>query len=41
MNDAQVSDLLRQASIKSDNHFMDFSDYSWQDCPGTGIGTGA
>ena len=24
MNDAQVSDLLRQASIKTDNHLMDF-----------------
>ena len=36
MNDALVSELLRQVSIKIENQFMDFSDYSWQDCPGTG-----
>ena len=30
MNDAPVTDLLRQASIKIDNHLMDFSDSSWQ-----------
>ena len=41
MNDAPVSDLLRQASIKTKNHLMDFSDSSWQDCPDTGISTGA
>ena len=41
MNDAPVSDLLRQASINTDNQLMDFSDSSWQDCPGTGIITGA
>ena len=28
MNDAPVSDLLRQASIQTENHFMDFSDSS-------------
>ena len=41
MNDAPVSDLLRQASIKNDNQFMDFSDSSWQYCPDTGSSTGA
>ena len=29
MNDAPVSDLLRQARIKTENHFMDFSYSSW------------
>ena len=28
MNDAPITDLLRQASIKTDNHLMDFSDSS-------------
>ena len=28
MNDAPVTDLLRQASIKSENHLMAFYDYS-------------
>ena len=32
MNDAPVSDLLRQAIIKTDNPLMAFSDSSWQDC---------
>ena len=41
MNDAPVSDLLRQDSIKTDNQFMAFSDSSWQDCPDTGRSTGA
>ena len=40
-NDAPVSDLLRQAGIKTDNHLMDFSDSSWQDCPDTGRSIGA
>ena len=31
MKYAPLSDLLRQASIKTENQFMDFSDYSWQD----------
>ena len=35
MNDAPVFDLLRQASIKTENHLMVFSDSSWQDCPDT------
>ena len=37
INDAPVSELLRQAGIKTDNHFMDSSDSIWQDCPDTGI----
>ena len=41
MNDAPVTDPLRQASIKTKNHLMDFSDSSWQDCPDTGRSTGA
>ena len=28
INDAPVSDLLRQASIKTENHLMDFPGYS-------------
>ena len=35
MNDTLVSDLLRQVSIKTENHLMDFSDSSWQDCTDT------
>ena len=41
MNDALVTDLLIQANIKTKNHLMDFSDFSWQDCPDTGRSTGA
>ena len=41
LNDAPVTDLLRQASIKTKNHLMAFYDYSWKDCPDTGIITGA
>ena len=40
MNDVPVSDLSRQASIKTENKFMAFSDSSWQDFPDTGISTG-
>ena len=40
MNDAHLSDLLRQASIKTENQLMVFSDSSQQDCPDTGISTG-
>ena len=40
LNDAPVTDLLRQSNIKTKNHLMDFSDSSWQDCPDTGRGTG-
>ena len=32
MNDTPVSDLLRQASIKTENQLVDFSDFSRQDC---------
>ena len=41
LNDAPVTDLLRQANIKTKNHLMDFSDYSWQNFPDTGRSTGA
>ena len=41
LNDAPVTDLLRQDNIKTKNQLMDFSDSSWQDCPDTGISTGA
>ena len=41
LNYAPVTDLLRQANIKTKNHLMDFSDSSWQDCPDTGRSTGA
>ena len=41
LNDAQVTDLLRQANIKTKNHLMDFSDSSWKDCPDTERSTGA
>ena len=40
MNDAPVSDLFRQASIKTENHLMDFSDSIWQDFPDTFRSTG-
>ena len=32
LNDAPVTDLLRQANIKTNNNLMAFSDSSWQDC---------
>ena len=41
MNDVPVSDLLRQASIKTENQLMDFSDSSWQYFPDTGRITGS
>ena len=41
MNDAPVTDLLRQAIIKTENHLMDFYDSSWQYCQDTGRSTGA
>ena len=41
MNDAPVTDLLREANIKIKNHLMAFSDSSWKDCPDTGRSTGA
>ena len=39
-NDAPLSDLLRQTSIKVYNYLMAFSDSSCKDCPDTGRGTG-
>ena len=41
INDARVSDLLRQDSIKTENKLIDFSDSSWQNFPDTGRITGA
>ena len=41
INDAPLSDLLRQASIKTKNHLMDFSDSSWQDFPDTARSIGS
>ena len=41
MNNAPVSGIWRQASIKTDNKLMYFSDSSWQDCPDTGGSKGA
>ena len=41
LNDAPVTDILRQANIKTKNHLMDFSDSSWQDFPDTGRSTGS
>ena len=41
LNDAPVTDLLRQANIKTKNHLMDFSDSSRQDFPDTGRSTGS
>ena len=39
MNYAPVSYLLRQASIKTENNLMNFSDSGCQDCSDTGRGT--
>ena len=41
MNDAPVTDILKQANIKTKNNLMDFSNSSWQDCPDIGISAGA
>ena len=41
LNDSPVTDLLRQANIKTKNLFMDFFGSSWQYCPDTGRSTGA
>ena len=35
MKDSPLYDLLRQASIKTENQLMYFSDSSLQDCPDT------
>ena len=39
MKDAPLSDLLKKASINTENQFMAFSDSSWLDCPDTGRST--
>ena len=39
LNDALVSDLLRQAIIKTENHLVDFSDSCWKDLLDTGRST--
>ena len=41
LNDSPVTDILRQANIKTKNHLMDFSNSSCRDCPDTEISTGA
>ena len=41
MNDAPLSDLLRQAIIKTEKKLMDVSDYSWQYFPDSGRIKGA
>ena len=41
IDDAHLSNLLKQASIKTENTLMDLSDSIWQYCPETGRSTGA
>ena len=41
MKYAPLSDLFRQANIKTENQLMDFSDSSWKYCIDAGRGTGA
>ena len=41
LNNAPVTDLLRQANINTEDHLMAFSDSSWKDCPYTGRSKGA
>ena len=41
MKYAPLSDLLRQAIIKTENQLMAFSDSSWKDCPDTDRSTGS
>ena len=41
IEDATISELLRQASINTDNQLVVFYDSCYQDCPYTGIITGA
>ena len=40
MKDVPLSDLLRQAIIKTENQLMNFFDYSWKYCLDTGRSTG-
>ena len=41
LNNAPVTDFLRQSNIKTNKNLMAFSDSSWQDFPDTGRSTGA
>ena len=41
MNNAPVSDISRQASIKDENQLIKFSYYIWQYFPDTGRSTGS
>ena len=41
LNDALLTDILRQVNINTKNQLMAFSDSSWQDFPDTGRSTGA
>ena len=41
MKDAPLSDLLRQAIIKTENQLVAFSDSSWRYCPDNGRSTGS
>ena len=41
MKDVPLSDLFRQAIIKTDNQLIGLSDSSCQDCPATGRSIGA
>ena len=36
LNDVPVTDILRQANIKTKNNFMAFSGFSWKHCTDTG-----
>ena len=41
IEDAPLSEILRLASIKTNNQFMMLSDYIWQECPYTDRSTGS
>ena len=41
IRDAPLSDILRQARIKTENQLMVFSDSIWKECPDNGIRTGS
>ena len=41
MKDTPISDMFRQAIIKTEKQLMAFSDYNWQYCPNTGRRKGA
>ena len=36
MKEATLSDMLKQAYVKTKNQLIEFYDSSWQDCPDTG-----